>query len=128
MPKIDKERVFNNVFDGDSKEERDMLIAEFETEESNPFITIRLNKVQIHTLSEYICLLPIQDFRALALYYCSHYSYKKIAKEVKETRVQGLIGYCKDRLTQCMGLPRPIAERYWHYACIKSLDMYQFPE
>lgn len=128
MPKIKKSLVFANVFGNDTKEERERLIAELEQEERSPFISIRLNKIQIATLSEYIALLPFQEFRALALYHCVGYSYKKIAKIIKEPQVKGLINYCKDRLTQCMKLTRPIDERYWHYACSKAMDIYHYPK
>jgi len=127
MPKINKQKVFDQVFSADTQAERDRLIGEFEREEYGLFITIRLSKVQIQTLSEYIALLPFHDFRALALYQCSGYTYKRITKTMGEARPKGLIGYNKDRLTQCMGLPRPIAEIYWRLACCKAMDIYRFP-
>lgn len=127
MPKTNKQKIFGQIFGADTPKERDALIDEFELESFNPFITVRLSKVQIKTLSEYIALLPFYYFRALALYQCSGYSYQKIAKAMGEARPKGLIGYCKDRLTQCMGLPRPIAEIYWRLACAKAMDIYQFP-
>ncbi|MCL2579337.1 MAG: hypothetical protein FWE32_04830 [Oscillospiraceae bacterium] len=128
MPKFNKQKIFDRVFSADTQAERDRLMDEFELAEYNPFITIRLRKVQIATLSEYIALLSFYDFRALALYQCSGYSYKRISKTIGESRAKGLVWYCKDRLTQCMGLPRPIAEIYWRFACCKAMDVYSFPD
>ncbi|MCL2580778.1 MAG: hypothetical protein FWE32_12260 [Oscillospiraceae bacterium] len=116
------------MFGGDTKAERDKLIDEFEREVYDPFVTIRLRKVQIKALSEYIALLPFYEFRALALYQCRGYSYKRVSKTLGESRAKGLILYCKDRLTQCMNLPRPILEVYWRFACSKAMDIYPFPE
>ena len=127
MPKVNKQHVLDAVFGGDSEAQRRRLIAELEEEEYNPFITIRLSDMQIRALAEYMVLLPFSYFRPLALYYCSGYSFKRIAKLTGETQIKGKIGYCKDRLTQCMGLTRPIAERYWLYACIRAMDFYPFP-
>ena len=128
MSKINKQKIYKQVFGADMQAERETLINEFEREEPNPFVTIRLSKVQIQILSEYIALLPFHDFRALALYQCSGYAYKRITKTMGEARPKGLIGYCKDRLTQCMGLPRPVAEIYWQLACCKAMDIYNFPQ
>lgn len=127
MPKINKPQVFHRVYYEDTPAERDNLIAELEDEDADPFITIRLSKVQVVTLSEYIALLPYQDFQPLALYYCSRFPYKRISKITGIVKAKGHINYCKDKLTQCMGLPRPVAERYWHFACSKALDIFQFP-
>ena len=128
MPKINKQKVFNRVFSADTQAERDKLIEEFESEEYDPFVTIRLRKIQIITLSEYIALLPFKDFRALALYQCCGYSYKRVSKTMGESNTKGLVWYCKDRLTQCMGLSRPIAEIYWRFACSKAMNIYPFSE
>lgn len=128
MPKMNKQQVFERVFGGDSNSEKDRLISELDTEQYNPFVMIRLSRAQIKTLSEYIALLPLREFRALALHYGLGRSHKYIAKLTGESRVNGLRIYCEDRLTQCMGLPRPIAARYWRYACSEALDIYPFPE
>jgi len=128
MPKIDKSAVYRSIFGGDTSQEKAILIAELEQEKDNPFITIRLTKSQIKKMSEYVALLPKREFRALTLWYCARYTVKKLQKAVKEEKVMGLIRYLKDRLTQCMGLPRPIAERYWYYACSKAMDIYDFTD
>jgi len=124
---MNKQKIFERVFGADTRIERNKLIDEFELEQHNPFITIRLSKVQMQALAEYIALLPYGYFRALALYQCSGYTYKRITKTMGEAQPKGVIGYCKDRLTQCMGLPRPVAEVYWRLACCKAMDIYRFP-
>lgn len=121
---LNKNKIFHEIFGGDTPQERALLIRELEQEPDNPFITIRLTKPQVRKLAGFITMLPLRDFRALALHYCSRYTQKKLQKELKEQRVYGLIRYLKDRLTQCMGLGRPIAEWYWYRACSKALDAY----
>lgn len=125
MPKIEKEKIYLRVFENDTALERMLLINELGEDIPNPFITLRLNKTQIGTLAGYMELLPFDIFRVFGLHYCLHYTDKKITKKTGIVNVKGTLAYYKDRLTQCMGLPRPIAERYWKSACDKCLmEMY----
>lgn len=121
MPKIDKEKIYRRVFENDTALERVLLINEMGEEIPNQFITIKLSKMQIGTLAGYMQLLPFDIFRVFGLHYCLRYSDENISKETGVVNVKGTLAYYKDRLTQCMGLPRPIAERYWKAACDKCL-------
>lgn len=121
MPKIDKEKIYRRVFGNDTALERMLLIKELGEEIPNPFVTVRLSKIQIKTLAGYMELLPFDIFRVFGLHYCLRYSDKRISKKTGVENVKGTLAYYKDRLTQCMGLPRPIAERYWKSACDKCL-------
>lgn len=124
--RIRETTLFEDIFAADTPQERAALIAELEEEADDPLITIRLTEAQVKRLAEYIALLPLREFRALALHHCARYTRKKLQKALKEEKVYGLIRYLKDRLTQCMGLGRPIAERYWYRACSKAMDIYDF--
>lgn len=121
MAKINKEKIYRQIFESDTASERLQLINELELETPNPFITIRLNNMQIKTLAGYMELLPFSIFQVFGQHYCLHYHDKVITKKTGVEKVKGTLAYYKDRLTQCMGLPSPIAERYWKVACDKCL-------
>jgi len=121
MPKIDKEKIYRQVFESDTALERLLLINEMGQEIPDPFITINLNKVQIGTLAEYMQPLPFDIFRVFGLHYCLCYSDKKVTRSTGVANVRGVKAYYKDRLAQCMGLPWPIAEWYWKMACDKCM-------
>lgn len=109
------------MFERDTAPERMLLIDEMGREIPNPLITVRLNRIQVGTLAEYMRLLPFDIFRVFGLHYCLQYSDKRITRTTGAANVGGTLAYYKDRLTQCMGLPRPIAERYWKAACDQCL-------
>lgn len=121
MPRIEKSKIYRRIFENDTALERMLLINELGEEIPNPFITVRLNKIQTATLAGYMELLPYDVFRVFGLHYCLRYTDKKITKKTGVANVKGTLAYYKDRITQCMGLPRPIAERFWKAACDKCL-------
>ncbi len=122
----EKKRILHNVFDRDTPQERIQLINELDREIEDPFITIRLTQAQVQRLSAFIALLPFHEFRALTLWHCLRYKRHVLATLLKEEKVNGLVNYLQDRLTQCMDLPRPIAKWYWYCACSKAMDIYQY--
>lgn len=102
--------------------ERRRLIAELDREPWDPFVTMRLTAARQRELAAYIALLPWQDYRVLTLYYSFGLSPGRIARETGHAMARGRIAYCKDRLTQCLALPRPIAEHHWRTACNLALN------
>lgn len=111
----------------DTPEERSRLIDELEGQEENPLICVRLTKGQTGRLAKLIGQLPFALFQPIALRYAFYFSDKKIAQVTGIKRVNGTIAYGKDRLTQLMGLPRPIAPRYWKQACEECIQSGNYP-
>lgn len=127
MPNLDTATRFHAVFDRDTPAQREQLIRVLDEEgPANPLICIPLRREQILALSAYLLLLPEPEFRIMALYYCMRYPYTRIEKIMRRPHARGTIAYYKDRLTQCMNLPRPIAEPYWPLACANALEQYPF--